>query len=70
MTRVIDIALWLSLALIVLIGAYAGLIAPSGSCGSQNPGTCFGLGIFAAFIGVPLALICTPIAIWRLKKRR
>ncbi len=70
MARLIDIALWLPLALIVLVGAYAGLIAPAGSCGSQNPGTCFGLGILAAFIGAPLAVICTPIAIWRVIKRR
>lgn len=70
MGRLIDIALWLPLALLAMISIYAGLLAPPGSCGSQNPGLCFGLGMLAAFVVLPLALICTPIGIWRYLARR
>lgn len=69
MRRILDIVLWLPLLAIAIVGAYAGLLAPSGSCGSQNPGLCFGLGMGVAFIAAPLALVCTPIALWRLYKR-
>ncbi len=71
MRRVIDIVLWSPTVFLGMIAVYAVLLAPAGSCGSQHPGLCFGLGMLAAFIVLPLALICTPIAVWRyLKKRR
>ena len=60
---------WLMLLPHVVVGAYivyARLIAPPGTCGSQDPGSCFGWGIIVGVVFMPLALILTPFVILRI----
>jgi len=51
----IDAVLIIPWVLSLLFFVYASFIASEGSCGSANPGPCFGFGVFFGVVLLPLS---------------
>ncbi|MEM1193244.1 MAG: hypothetical protein AAGH42_07610 [Pseudomonadota bacterium] len=64
-----DTVLVFPLVSVIALIIFATYFAPPGTCGSQDPGDCFGYAILVGFFIGPLGLITTPLLIFFLFRR-
>ena len=67
--RIIDVIRILPLITNIVFFLWALFLAPEQSCGSEDPGLCFGLGIIFGVVGLPLAVLCLGIFLLRIYLR-
>ncbi|MEO0613905.1 MAG: hypothetical protein AAFY83_11390 [Pseudomonadota bacterium] len=64
-----DALMALPLVSVIALIIFATYFAPPGTCGSEEPGDCFGYAILVGFFIGPLGLITTPLLIILLFRR-